>query len=80
MHKENISMNLKTKQQKFPRCKAISQERKKTEIKTQNLSDMWDNLKGSNTRATGAPKGEERQVETEKNHEEIMSQISPDVI
>lgn len=34
---------------------------------------MWDNLKGCNT---GASKGEERQVETEK----IMSKFSPNVI
>lgn len=41
---------------------------------------MWDNLKRCNTRATGAPKGEERQVETEKKHEEIMFQLFSDVI
>lgn len=41
---------------------------------------MRDNLKGSNMRAIGASKGEERQVETENKPEEIMSKFSPNVI
>ena len=42
-----------------------------------SLKDLWDNIKHTNTRIIGVPKGEEKKKEYEKIFEEIIVENFP---
>ena len=44
-----------------------------------SLRDLWDNIKGNNTRIIGVPEGEEREKGPEKIFEEIIVENFPNM-
>ena len=44
-----------------------------------SLRDLWDNIKGNNTRNIGVPEGEEREKGPEKIFEEIIVENFPNM-